>query len=60
MIKEPMHAPIFLGLESETATAEDLQVAQDLLETLVAHKETCVGMAPCGDRLRPPLRMQTC
>ena len=45
MIKELMHDPIFLGLKSETATAEDLQVAQDLLETLVAHKETCVGMA---------------
>ena len=45
MIKELMHDPIFLGLKSETATAEDLQVAQDLLEILVAHKETCVGMA---------------
>ena len=53
MIKELMHDPIFLGLKSETATAEDLQVAQDLLETLVAHKETCVGRRPCGDRLRP-------
>lgn len=43
MIKELMHDPIFLGLKSETATEEDLQVAQDLLETLVAHKEICVG-----------------
>lgn len=60
MVKELMHDPIFLGLKSETATAEDLQVAQDLPETLVAHKETCVGRRPCGDRLRPPLRMQTC
>ena len=45
MIKELMHDPIFLAGKSEFATKEDLQVAQDLLETLVAHKESCVGMA---------------
>ena len=45
MIKELIHDPIFLALESEEATKEDLQVAEDLLETLKAHKETCVGMA---------------
>ena len=45
MIKELIHDPIFLALESEEATKEDLQVAADLLETLKAHKETCVGMA---------------
>lgn len=45
MIKELMHDPIFLAGKSEIATKEDLQVAQDLLETLMAHKETCVGMA---------------
>jgi len=45
MIKELMHDPIFLAGKSEVATKEDLQVAQDLLETLMAHKETCVGMA---------------
>ena len=39
MIKELMHDPIFLGLKSETATAEDLQVAQDLPETLEAQKK---------------------
>ena len=27
------------------ATKEDLQVAQDLLDTLIAHKDGCVGMA---------------
>ena len=36
---------IFLAGKSEVATKEDLQVAQDLLDTLLAHKETCVGMA---------------
>ena len=45
MIKELMHDPIFLARKAERATEEDLQVAQDLLETLVAHKDSCVGMA---------------
>ncbi len=40
-----MHDPIFLAGKSEVATKEDLQVANDLLETLIAHKESCVGMA---------------
>lgn len=45
MIKELMHDPIFLGCRSEIATKDDLQIANDLLETLIAHKEGCVGMA---------------
>ena len=45
MIKELMHDPIFLAGKSEAATKEDLQVAQDLLDTLMAHRESCVGMA---------------
>ena len=45
MVKELMHDPIFLAGKSELATKEDLQVAQDLLDTLVAHKDSCVGMA---------------
>ena len=45
MIKELMHDPIFLSLKSEIATKEDLQVAEDLLDTLIAHKDGCVGMA---------------
>ena len=45
MVKEVMHDPIFLALRSEPATAEDLQVARDLLDTLIANKEGCVGMA---------------
>lgn len=44
MIKELMHDPIFLAGKSEIATKEDLPIAQDLLDTLMAHKETCVGM----------------
>lgn len=45
MIKELIHDPIFLAGKSELATKEDLQVAQDLLDTLMAHKDSCVGMA---------------
>ena len=45
MIKELIHDPILLAEKSEVATKEDLQVAQDLLETLIAHKDSCVGMA---------------
>ena len=45
MIKEIIHDPIFLAGKSETATIEDLKVAQDLLDTLLAHKDSCVGMA---------------
>lgn len=45
MIKELMYDPIFLAGKTEVATAKDLQVAQDLLDTLMAHKDSCVGMA---------------
>ena len=45
MVKELMHDPVFLAQKSEPATKDDLQTAQDLLDTLTAHKETCVGMA---------------
>lgn len=45
MVRELIHDPIFLARESEIATKEDLPIAQDLLDTLMAHKETCVGMA---------------
>ena len=45
MIKELIHDPILLSIKSEAATKEDLPVAQDLLDTLIAHKDGCVGMA---------------
>lgn len=45
MVKPLMHDPIFLARKSAPATRDDLPVAQDLLDTLTAHKETCVGMA---------------
>ena len=47
MIRPIMKDPIFLGHPSESAKncPEDLQTARDLLETLEAHREGCVGMA---------------
>ena len=45
MVKELVHDPIFLAGKSEAATKEDLPVAQDLLDTLMEHKDSCVGMA---------------
>lgn len=34
-----------MAQKSELATSEDLNVAEDLLDTLIAHKDGCVGMA---------------
>lgn len=45
MVRELMHDPIFLARKSAPATKEDLPIARDLLDTLAAHRETCVGMA---------------
>ena len=45
MVKELIHDPIFLACKSEEATKEDKPIAVDLLETLMAHEDTCVGMA---------------
>lgn len=45
MVKELMHDPIFLAQKGAPATKDDLGVAADLLDTLTAHRETCVGMA---------------
>ena len=45
MVREIMKDVIFLAQKSIPATPDDLPVAQDLLETLIAHKEGCVGMA---------------
>lgn len=45
MIKDIVHDPIFLSQKSETATKSDLSVTKDLLDTLIANREGCVGMA---------------
>lgn len=45
MIKELVHDPMFLGIKSKPADKNDIGVGRDLLDTLIAHRETCVGMA---------------
>ncbi|MBQ8727584.1 MAG: peptide deformylase [Oscillospiraceae bacterium] len=45
MIKELIHSPEMLSEKAEIATKDDIQVANDLLETLISHKDGCVGMA---------------
>ena len=45
MIKQIIHDPIFLARRSLPATAEDVSVADDMLETLRANADKCVGLA---------------
>ena len=45
MVREICKDEAFLAQKAEPATADDLDVAQDLLDTLAAHKDGCVGMA---------------
>ena len=45
MIKPICHDPLFLAQKSAPATAADADTARDLLETLTAHADGCVGMA---------------
>lgn len=45
MIRPIMRTIEFLKQPSEIATKDDLPIAQDLLDTLKAHKNECVGMA---------------
>lgn len=45
MIREICRDETFLAQKAAPATAGDLATAQDLLDTLTAHKDGCVGMA---------------
>lgn len=45
MIQEICKDEKFLAQKAEQATPDDIQTATDLLETLEAHKDGCVGMA---------------
>ncbi len=45
MVREICKDEVFLAQKAEPAAADDLRTAQDLLETLIAHKDGCVGMA---------------
>lgn len=54
MVKDLIHDPILLAAKSTDATVDDLNTAEDLLDTLKAHSKTCVGMAAnmIGERKR--------
>ena len=45
MVKEIIRDPLFLQQKSEPATEADKQVIEDLLDTLKANQDRCVGMA---------------
>ena len=45
MIRDICKDEAFLARKAEPATVDDLGTAQDLLDTLAAHREGCVGMA---------------
>ena len=45
MVREIMRDEAFLSQKAEPATQDDLNIAQDLLDTLTAHKTGYVGMA---------------
>ena len=45
MIRPIMHDPVFLAVPSQPAAPADLETGKDLLETLIANAEGCVGMA---------------
>lgn len=54
MIRELIHDPILLAGASRVATAADVTIGRDLLDTLISHREDCVGMAAnmIGERVR--------
>ncbi len=45
MVRDLVHDPILLARKAAPATKDDLDTARDLMDTLLAHKEECVGMA---------------
>ena len=45
MIKPIVKDIMFLGQKSDPVTKADLPIAQDLKDTLAAHRDGCVGMA---------------
>ena len=45
MVRDIMKDVFFLSLKSEPAGPEDLDIAHDLMETLIFHQDGCVGMA---------------
>ena len=45
MVRKLIHDPLLLGIKSRPATKDDADIVWDVLDTLQAHRKTCVGMA---------------
>ena len=45
MVRDIVKDPIFLAQKSAVATKEDAETARDLIDTLLANKDRCVGLA---------------
>ena len=45
MVRELVHDPILLARKSNPAGKEDLETLRDLMDTLLFHRDACVGMA---------------
>lgn len=45
MVRDICRDEAFLAQKAEPAAADDIAAAQDLLDTFIAHKDGCVGMA---------------
>ena len=45
MVREIVHDPVLLSMKSSEASTKDAKIAEDLIDTLKAHLDECVGMA---------------
>ena len=54
MVREIVHDPVLLSMKSTEAGPKDAKIAEDLIDTLKAHLDECVGMAAnmIGERKR--------
>ena len=45
MVRQIIHDPLFLAQKSEPALLSDSQIAADLMDTLLANRDSCIGLA---------------
>ncbi len=45
MVRDIVHDPVFLSQKSKEASAADLPIVEDLLDTLHAHLDHCAGLS---------------
>lgn len=60
MIRDICKDEFFLSLKAEPATADDLGVAQDLLDTLTAHRNGYVGITGASSRSTTTVHTWSC